>query len=178
MWGCTGKTEAGLAREGNPASFPTIKASVLDEAHFLRISAVQHLLDGDVVVGGVKARIRRLEQLPVIPENLLESFLVDVRHGDPWSTAYDKPGRPASHASSHGDEASRSPRRSRDKFCSTTRALPWALRNRTPSGWGWVARRNRTGNATTTSTPHFARPGPPYALPVGRRSLRDLGPPY
>ena len=73
----TGETEARLTGEGAAACFPAIQTPELHEAHLLRITAVQHFLDRDVVVRCVELGIGRLERLPVIAENLFEGVLVD-----------------------------------------------------------------------------------------------------
>ena len=77
----TGKTEAGLAGEGNAADFSTGAASVLNKAHLFRIAAVEHFLNGVVVVGMVKLWMGLLKRIPVIVENPLERVFVNAFHG-------------------------------------------------------------------------------------------------
>ena len=66
----TGKTKAGVAGKGNAAYFSTMAASVLDKAHFLRITAVEHFLNSLIIIRTVKARMELLKRIPMIVENL------------------------------------------------------------------------------------------------------------
>lgn len=77
----TGKTKARFAGEGNTAYFSTVAASVLHEAHFFGIAAVQHFLDGISVVRTVKAWTELFKRIPVIIENLFEYVFVNAFHG-------------------------------------------------------------------------------------------------
>jgi hypothetical protein len=79
----TGKTKAGLAGESDTTFMSAFAASVLDKAHFLRVTAAEHFLDGFVVVGTVKAWAELLKRIPVIVENLLKGVFINVFHG--WS---------------------------------------------------------------------------------------------
>ena len=77
----TGKTKAGLAGESNTTCLSAFAASVLDKAHFLRVTATEHFLDSVVVVGTVKAWTELLKRIPVIVENLLKCVFVNAFHG-------------------------------------------------------------------------------------------------
>ncbi len=77
----TGKTEAGLAGKGNATYFSTVTTSVLNKAHFYRITAVKHFLNSFVIVGTVEAWPELLKRLPVIVENLLKGIFIDAFHG-------------------------------------------------------------------------------------------------
>ncbi len=77
-----GEAEGGLAAESDAASFSAMHTTVLCKAHLLRVATVEHLLDYIVVVVGVIFRIDCFEVFPVVPENLLESFFVDMFHSD------------------------------------------------------------------------------------------------
>ena len=77
------EAETGFAGEGNPASFAAEWAAVLHAAHLLRVAAVEHLLDGRVVVRRVESGIPRLEGIPMIPEDLFERVCVHAAHGCP-----------------------------------------------------------------------------------------------
>ena len=60
---------------------PAKTASVLDKAHFFRVTAVEHFLDGFVVIRAVKALVQLLKCIPVIKENLLKCIFVKAFHG-------------------------------------------------------------------------------------------------
>ena len=77
---CAGQTEAGLAGKGNAASFSTGHAAVLHETHLFRVAAVQHLLDGLVIVRAVIAGIDGLEIIPMVFEDSFEGSFVDVSY--------------------------------------------------------------------------------------------------
>ena len=77
----TGKAEAGFTGKGDPSYFATVAASVLDKSHLIGIAAVQHFLDGIVVIGAVKLGMHLLKCIPVIIENLLECVFVYAFHG-------------------------------------------------------------------------------------------------
>ncbi len=75
------EAKAGLAGEGNAAYFSTGAASVLNKAHLFRIAAVEHFLDGVVVIRAVKSWMVLLKRTPMIVENLLERVFVNTFHG-------------------------------------------------------------------------------------------------
>jgi hypothetical protein len=77
----TGKAEAGFAGKSDPSYVSTLAASVLHEAHFFGIAAVQHFLDGISVVRTVKAWTELFKRIPVIIENLFEYVFVNAFHG-------------------------------------------------------------------------------------------------
>ncbi len=77
----TGKTKAGLAGESNATCLSAFAASVLDKAHFLRVTATEHFLDSVVVIRTVKAWADLLKRIPVIIENLLKCVFVNAFHG-------------------------------------------------------------------------------------------------
>ena len=77
----TGKAEAGFAGKGDPSNFSTLTASVLDKAHLFGIAAVEHFLDGVVVIRTVKSGMRMLNRIPMIVENLLERVFINAIHG-------------------------------------------------------------------------------------------------
>ena len=76
----TRQAKAGFAGEGNTAYFTTVAASVLNKAHLFGIAAVEHFLDDRLIVGRIVARMPRLEQRPVVAEDLLERFFTDWHH--------------------------------------------------------------------------------------------------
>ena len=78
---CAGKAEAGLAGESNSAYLSAVAASVLDKAHFFRITAVEHFLDCFGVVRAVKMWIKLSKGIPVIMKYLLECVFIDAFHG-------------------------------------------------------------------------------------------------
>ena len=82
----TGQAKAGLAGEGNPAGLSARQAAVLYKAHRFGVAAVQHFLDGVVVVWTVVARVDIREAIPMVFEDLLEGLLVDAFHGCPLRT--------------------------------------------------------------------------------------------
>jgi hypothetical protein len=77
----TGKTEAGFAGESDTPYFSALAASVLNKAHLVRITAVKHFLDGNVVIRAVKSWMGQLKRIPVIIENLFECVFVNAFHG-------------------------------------------------------------------------------------------------
>lgn len=77
----TGKTKAGLAGESNMACLSAFAASVLDKAHFIRVTTTEHFLDSVVVIRTVKAWAGLLKRIPVIIENLLKCVFVNAFHG-------------------------------------------------------------------------------------------------
>jgi len=77
----TGKAKAGFAGKGNAAYLATMAASVLDKAHFVGIAAVEHFLDGVVVIRTVKTWLEQLKRIPVVIENLLKGVFIDAFHG-------------------------------------------------------------------------------------------------
>ena len=79
-WLCTREAKAGLAGEGQLASLAAIDATVLDVTHLVRVTAVQHLLDGRVVVPCIEGGIPFFERVPVIPEDLPERSNVHRSH--------------------------------------------------------------------------------------------------
>jgi len=78
---CTGKAEAGLTGESNPACLSTVAATVLHKAHLFGITAVKHFLDCFGVVRAIKAWLKLSKGIPVIIEYLLECVFVDAFHG-------------------------------------------------------------------------------------------------
>ena len=82
----TGKTKAGFACKSNSANFSTVAASVLYKAHLFRIAAVEHFLDGVIVVGTIKACMGLLKRIPMVVENLLKGVFVNAFHGCPLRT--------------------------------------------------------------------------------------------
>ena len=76
-----GKTEAGFAGKGYASYFAAVAASVLDKAHLFGVAAVEHFLDGVVIIGTVKFGMGLLKRIPVIAENLLECVFVNAFHG-------------------------------------------------------------------------------------------------
>jgi len=78
---CTGKTEAGFACESDTSHLSAVAASVLDKAHLFGVAAVEHFLDGIVVIRTVKVWIGLLKRIPMIVENLFECVFVDAFHG-------------------------------------------------------------------------------------------------
>ena len=77
----TGQTEAGFAGESDTSYFAAVAASVLDKTHLVRVAAVEHFLNGIVIIGTVKSRLSLLKRIPVIIENLLECVFVNAIHG-------------------------------------------------------------------------------------------------
>jgi len=76
-----GKTEAGFAGKSDASGFTAIAASVLYKAHLFRIAAVEHFLNGIIVIRAVKAWMTLLECIPVIVKNLLENIFINAFHG-------------------------------------------------------------------------------------------------
>ena len=77
----TRQAKAGLAGEGNAAFFSTVAASVLNKAHLFGIAAVEHFLDGVVVIRAVKSWISLLKRIPMVVENVLKGVFVNAFHG-------------------------------------------------------------------------------------------------
>jgi hypothetical protein len=77
----TGKAKAGFTGKGNAAYLATMAASVLYKTHFVGIAAVEHFLDGVVIIRTVKAWLEQLKRIPVVIENLLKGIFIDVFHG-------------------------------------------------------------------------------------------------
>lgn len=77
----TGKAEAGFAGKGDSSYFSALTASVLDKAHLVGITAVEHFLDGVVVIRTVKSWMNLLKRIPMIVENLFECVFVNAFHG-------------------------------------------------------------------------------------------------
>ena len=76
-----GKAEAGFAGKCDTSYFAAVAAAVLYKAHFFRIAAIKHFLDGVIVIRAIKSWLSLLKRIPVIVENLLESVFVDAFHG-------------------------------------------------------------------------------------------------
>ena len=72
------QAKAGFAGEGNSASFSAMAASVLSIAHLFGIAAVKHFSNGVIAVGIIKTRSKLLKCVPVIIENLIERFSVNI----------------------------------------------------------------------------------------------------
>ena len=89
----TGKTKARLAGESDTTYLSAVAASVLDKAHFLRITAVEHFLDSFVIFGITKAWTELLKCIPVIIENLLKCVFVNAFHGCSLETTITKLAR-------------------------------------------------------------------------------------
>jgi hypothetical protein len=77
----TGKTEGRFASKSDTACFTTVEANVLDEPHFLRVTAIEHFLDHGVIIRRVELWITALEGFPMVAKDLLEGRLVDVLPG-------------------------------------------------------------------------------------------------
>ena len=77
----TGKTEAGFAGEGDTPYLSAVATSVLHKAHLVGIAAVEHFLDGIVVIRTVETWIGLLKRIPMIIENLLKRVFVNAFHG-------------------------------------------------------------------------------------------------
>ena len=77
----TGKTEAGFASESDTPHLAALTASVLNKAHFFRITAIKHFLDGIIVIRTVEAWMSLLKRIPMIVENLLKRVFVNAFHG-------------------------------------------------------------------------------------------------
>ena len=85
-----GKTEAGLAGEGDASGFTAVAASVLNKAHLVRIAAVEHFLNGVGVFRTVKAWMSLFKRIPVIAEDKLECVFVNAFHGCSLGTTITK----------------------------------------------------------------------------------------
>ena len=79
----TGKTKAGFAGKSDTSCFSAVAASVLDESHLFRVAAVQHFLNGVIVIRAVKAWMFFLKRIPMIVKDILERVFVNAFHG--WS---------------------------------------------------------------------------------------------
>jgi len=77
----TGKTEAGFAGESDTPHLAALAASVLNKAHLVGITTVEHFLDGVVVIRAVKSWISLLKRIPMVVENLFEGVFVNAFHG-------------------------------------------------------------------------------------------------
>ena len=77
----TGQAEAGLAGKCDASYLAAVAASELGKPHLLGVAAVEHFLDGIVIIGTVKFGMRLLERIPVIIKNLLECVFVNAFHG-------------------------------------------------------------------------------------------------
>ncbi len=77
----TGKAEAGFAGKGDTSYFSTLAAPVLNESHLVGVTAVEHFLDGVVVIRTVKSWVNPLKLIPVIVENLRKGVFVNAIHG-------------------------------------------------------------------------------------------------
>jgi hypothetical protein len=64
--------------QGDRMEEAAIQAAKSGVSHFLGIAAVKHLVNHLIVVGRVVSGIGLLELRPVIAENLLELFFIDV----------------------------------------------------------------------------------------------------
>jgi len=76
----TRKAEAGFAGKGDTSYFSALAAAILDKAHLVGITAVEHFLDGVVVIRTVKSWMNLLKRIPMIVENLLECVFVNAFH--------------------------------------------------------------------------------------------------
>ena len=76
----TRKAEAGFAGKGDTSYFSALAAAVLNESHLVGITAVEHFLDGVVVIRTVKSGMNLLKRIPMIVENLLECVFVNAFH--------------------------------------------------------------------------------------------------
>jgi hypothetical protein len=76
----TGQAEAGFAGKGDASYFAAVATSVLDKTHLFGVTAVEHLLDGIVIIRTVKWGMCQLKRIPVIVENLLECVFVNAFH--------------------------------------------------------------------------------------------------
>jgi hypothetical protein len=77
----TGKAKAGFTGKCNSTCLSAKAASVLDKAHLFRVTAVEHFLDGVVIIRAVKALVQMLKRIPVIKENLFKCVFVKAFHG-------------------------------------------------------------------------------------------------
>jgi hypothetical protein len=77
----TGKAEAGFAGESDTSYFSALAASVLNKAHLFRIAAVEHFLNGVIVIRAAKFWMDLLKRIPVIVENLFECVFINAFHG-------------------------------------------------------------------------------------------------
>ena len=71
---CTGKAEAGFAGESDTPYLAALATFVLDKAHLFWVAAVEHFLEGVIVVGTVKALMGLLKCIPVICLNVFLSM--------------------------------------------------------------------------------------------------------
>ncbi len=73
-----GEAESGLAGKGDASCIAAVGAAILGVAHFFRVAAVEHFLNGNVVVGGCEPGMDGLEGVPVVAEDLFEGGFVDM----------------------------------------------------------------------------------------------------
>jgi hypothetical protein len=85
-----GKTKAGFAGESDTSYFTAVAASVLNKAHLFGVAAVQHFLDGIVIIGTVKFGMGLLKRIPVIIENLLKCIFINAFHSCSMGTTIPK----------------------------------------------------------------------------------------
>ena len=76
-----GKTKAGFAGKSDTSGFSAVAASVLDKAHLFRVAAVEHFLNGVIVIRTVKSWMGLLKRIPMIVEDMLECVFVNAFHG-------------------------------------------------------------------------------------------------
>jgi hypothetical protein len=120
----TGKTEAGFAGESDTPYLSAVATSVLHKAHLFRITAVEHFLDGIVVIRTVETWIGLLKRIPMIIENLLKRVFVNAFHGcSVRTTITELAGQVEKRIKTSYYARLKSPRRSRDKFKSRKVAL-------------------------------------------------------
>jgi hypothetical protein len=74
----TRQTEAGFTGKGDASGFPAPEAAELGKSHFIGIAAVEHLLDDFMVISRGVSRVHGLEIFPMVPEDLLERFFVNM----------------------------------------------------------------------------------------------------
>ena len=75
---CTGKAKAGFAGESDTPYLSAVAASVLDKAHFVGITAVEHFLHGIIVIGTGKAWTKLLNNITFGSKNLRDCFLINL----------------------------------------------------------------------------------------------------
>jgi len=111
----TGEAEAGFTGKSNASHFAALAAAVLDIAHFVGITAAEHLRDSIVVVRTVKFWMSQLKLIPVIVENLLEPVFVNAIHGCSSRATIPEWPQQVEERVFYADKL-KSPRRSRVKF--------------------------------------------------------------
>ena len=77
----TGKTEAGFAGESDTPHLAALAASVLNKAHLVGVTTVEHFPDGIIVIRTVEAWMGLLKCVPMIVENPLKRIFVNAFHG-------------------------------------------------------------------------------------------------